>query len=178
MQRVLACLLLLSSAVPCYAATFEQLIAVLSDASVQSGPHGTWVRVGKVPGVKWQTSTPRLTPAGHTMFGNVKVEGVGSVTIFYTGSKDTVRQLSLSFPSGISTTEFTSTLTRLLPAAKVTQLRGGCKTDGAISGSAVYRIARPGNTHIYAMLISGTSQAGIDTEAIVSTKTEPHWKCQ
>ena len=161
----------------CYGTTLEQVLQVLGAQAQPAGSPGDWARVNQLPGMKWQGPAPKQTPAGYTRYGSLKLEGVGQVTVYFTGDRTAAQQASISLPQGVDKREFTKTLQRLIPSAKVKQLRGGCKDDGEIGGSAVYQIDVSDNASMFAMMMSGTSRTGIDTELAVAKRPNKNWQC-
>lgn len=162
----------------CHATSLHELGQVLAAPT----PHearsiGGWARVSQLPGMNWEQAAPSQTPAGRARHGILNLEGLGDVSVYFIGDRAGAHQASLSLPEGVDKREFTLTLHRLIPLAKIKQLRGGCKDDGKIGGSAVYQIDVSGNASVYAMIMSGSSRSGMDTELIIAKQMVKGWKC-
>lgn len=127
--------------------------------------------------MKWEQAAPRQTPAGFARHGALNLDGLGDVSVYFIGGRAGAQQASLSLPEGVDKRDFTPTLHRLIPLAKIKQLRGGCKDDGEIGGSAVYQIDVSGSASVYAMIMSGTSRSGMDTELTIAKQLHKNWKC-
>lgn len=138
---------------------------------------GGWARVSQLPGMKWKQAAPRQTPTGFARHGDLNLEGLGDVSVYFIGGRAGAQQASLSLPEGVDKREFTPTLHRLIPLAKIKQLRVGCKEDGDVRGSAVFQLDMPGSATVYAMMMSGTSRSGMDTELVIANQMNKDWEC-
>jgi hypothetical protein len=161
----------------CHATSLQQLVQVLAAPPQKARSSGGWARVGQLPGMKWEQSAPRQTPAGFARHGSLNLEGLGDVSVYFIGSRAGAQQASLALPEGVDKREFTLTLHRLIPLAKIKQLRGGCKDDGDTGGSAVYQLDVSGSATVYAMMVSGTSRSGMDTELVIAKQMDKNWEC-
>jgi hypothetical protein len=155
----------------CHANSLQQLVQVLA------APAGGWARVSRLPGIAWAEASPRQTPLGHARHGTFNLEGLGQVSVHFTGSRAGPRQASLLLPEGVGRREFSTTLHRLIPLAQVDELQGGCKDDGELAGSAVYRLELPGSAAVYAWLVSSTRGADVHTELTIARQIDERWKC-
>ncbi|MGH6623275.1 MAG: hypothetical protein ACREBN_04850 [Burkholderiaceae bacterium] len=160
-----------------YAATLQQVVQVLAAPAQKTDSPGDWARVNQLPGMKWKLPAPKQTPVGFTRYGSLKLDGLGQVTVYFIGDRAGAQQASISLPEGVDKREFTATLQRLIPSAKIKQLRGGCKDEGALGGSAVYQVDVPGAASVYATMMTGVSKAGMETELIIARQLDKNWKC-
>lgn len=127
--------------------------------------------------MNWEQAAPSQTPAGRARHGILNLEGLGDVSVYFIGDRAGAHQASLSLPEGVDKREFTPTLHRLIPLAKIKQLRGGCKEDGDAGGSAVFQLDVPGSATVYAMMMSGTSRSGMNTELVIANQMKKNWEC-
>ena len=159
----------------CHPASLQQLVQLLVAPAAGTDAPGDWARVDQLPEMKWQRTTPTQTPNGLARSGSVNIEGLGQVTIHFSGSKVGADRASLRLPQGVDKHEFSTTLLRLIPMADI-KFQGHCRTSEERTQSSVYRVDLQTQT-AYALFTSSRRGASLDTDLIVAVRIDSDWRC-
>ncbi len=98
----------------------------------------------QVTGVKWQHKGLRETPVSpFTRLGSAELEGLGQVTVFFSGVRTMVSQLTVIVGGNQIEAVDTSMFDKVMKAhfgksASIKKLRGLCKSEIGVRGSSVY----------------------------------------
>ncbi len=165
---------------PATAATLEDVVRLLAQPAQPTQTPGAapgWARLDGLSGMVWQHAGVKRTPMGHTRHGMLQIDGLGKVTTFFNGNGAGPNAASLLLDKGIDKGQFNTSLRKLMPAVQIQSVRGGCKDDSDIGGSAVFQLQLAGARVAHIMLMSGTSKAGLETELAIAGPLPAAWRC-
>jgi hypothetical protein len=167
----------LAISLPSHAATLEQIVQTVAPLAQATATAPGWATVDRL-GVKWHKRSPVQGPMGYTKFGTVKLDGLGKTDVTFIGSRADLRTASLHLPEDkvADKTEFDATLKRLLPAARIKQVRAGCKNEGVMGGSAVYQVVLPGHRPAYVLMMAAVGKR-LETGLDIAAQFAKDWNC-
>jgi hypothetical protein len=169
-----------------FAATLENVVSAFALPANAGYSFNDWDATNAIAGVRWQHKGLKETPVSpFSRMGNVKLDGLSVATVFFTGARTMVMQLTVIVGGNddhvIEKEDFNKALrAQFGSSSKIKQLRGGCKNDGAISGSAVYEITLPAKKPVYLLLdtdAGGNSPNSRSTTFQFLMEPEDRWKC-
>lgn len=169
------------------AATLENVAGAFALPANASHSANDWDSTNAIAGVRWQHKGLRETPVSpFTRMGNIKLDGLSVATVFFTGVRTMVTQLTVvvgrNGASVIEKEDFGKALrAQFASRTEIKRLRGGCKDDGVVSGSSVYQVTMPARKPLYVLMdtdAGGNTPDSRTTTMQFSLEPEDRWKCR
>lgn len=169
------------------AATLETIVKTLAIPANANFSANDWTATNAIPGVKWAHKGLRETPVSpFTKSGSIKLEHLPVATIFFTGARTVILDVSVIIGGNdqavIEKSEFTKALRgQFSPTTKIRQLRGGCKSEDGIAGTAVYEIVVENKKPVFVQVevdAGGNSPNSRTTGFQFVLEPEKSWVCK
>jgi hypothetical protein len=169
------------------AATIETVVKTLAIPANASYSANDWSAVNAIPGVKWAHKGLKETPVSpFTKLGSIKLDKLPIATLFFTGARTMVFDASVVIGGNdqdvIEKNDFTKVLRgQFSPTTKIRQLRGGCKSENGIAGTAVYEIVVENKKPVYVQVevdAGGNSPNSRTTGFQFVLEPEKSWACK
>lgn len=168
------------------AATLETVVAPFALPVNATYSANDWNSTDGIAGIQWQhkgLKETRLSP--FTRLGYLKLDKLAKASVFYSGARTMITQLDVSVSGDDDKMVEKENFLKALRAqfgstTKIKQLRGGCKDDGAMSGSAVYEVTLPAKKPVFLMMSvdsGGNSPDSRTTSFQFSHESETSWAC-
>ena len=141
----------------------------------------------QVTGVKWQHKGLRETPVSpFTRLGNAELEGLGQVTVFFSGARTMVSQLTVIAGGNQTEAVNTSMFDKVMKAhfgksATIKKLRGLCKSEIGVSGSSVYEVTLAKKKPLFVLVdtdAGGSSPSSQTTSFRFLDEPGVRWGCK
>lgn len=176
-----------ASTVPAKATpTLESMVNAFALPVGASYSANAWDVTDSIPGIQWEHKGLRETPsAPFSRRGHVKLDKLAVVTVFFAGVRTMVSEMNISITNNdeavIDKSDFLKVLNAKLGASgQIRQLRGGCKSDGQVSGSAVYEITMRGKKPVYLLMATdsgGSAPNSRSTTLQFELEPQRRWAC-
>ncbi|MES2010562.1 MAG: hypothetical protein V4468_16940 [Pseudomonadota bacterium] len=165
------------------------LASIVNAFAIPAGANysaNTWDITDSIPGVQWEHKGLRETPrVPFSRLGHVKLDKLAVVTVFFGGVRAMVSEMNVSITNNDAAVIEKSDFLKLLHAqfgasSHIRQLRGGCKNEGQISGSAVYEITLRGKKPVYLLMetdSSGSAPNSRSTTLQFELEPQRRWVC-
>lgn len=174
---------------PCslFAATLETLVSALALPASANYSANDWSSINAISGVRWSHKGLRQTPvSSFTRLGQIKLERLGNVGVFFSGERTMVFQLDITVGevdgNVFEKEQFTSVLrSQFNKGSAIKNLHGGCRDEGEVSGSAVYEVTLPTKKPVYVLVTtdSGGNSPNSRTSGFqFMLELEDRWKCR
>lgn len=173
---------------PCslFAATLETVVNALALPASATYSANDWPSTNAIAGIRWSHKGLRETPdASFGRSGKLKLQGLGNSRVSFSGARTMIFQLDVDVHEGegnvFEKEAFTSVLkSQFSNLTAIKPIRGGCKNDGEMSGSAVYQVTPPKNKPVYVMVSTdagGNSPDSRTSSFQFSLENEDRWRC-
>lgn len=170
-----------------FAATLETVVNALALPASATHSANDWATTNAIPGVRWSHKGLRETPVSpFTRLGQIKLERLGNARVFFSGARTMVFQLDVNigeedgvifekeqFANIVKSQFNTNTL--------IKKVRGGCKDEGAVSGSSVYEVTLPQKKPVYVLVSidsGGSTPNSRSSNFQFTLEPEDRWKCE
>jgi opacity protein-like surface antigen len=184
MKRVLLAATLLLP-VLASAATLETVVESFALPAKASYSANDWAGTNAISGVQWQHKGLKETPVSpFTRLGTIKLDGLPLATLFFSGARTMVTQLNVMVGGNgapvIEKQDFNAAMRTQFRTARIRQLRGGCKNEGGVAGSAVYEVTLSARKPVYLMLATdagGSTPDSRTTSFEFQLEPQERWAC-
>lgn len=168
------------------ATTLEPLVSAFALPTGATYTANDWSAINSIGAVKWSHKGLRETPSSSFVrLGNVKLDRLGNTSISFSGERTMVTRLDVGISEGdgqvFEKNEFAAVLkSQFGPSTAITPIRGGCKDEGGLSGSAVYEVRIQGRKSVFVLISTdsgGNAPNSANSSFQFSLEQEPRWKC-
>ena len=141
----------------------------------------------QVTGVKWQHKGLRETPVSpFTRMGNADMDGLGQATVFFSGVRTMVSQLTVTVggnkTGAVNPSSFDQVMSvHFAKPATIKKLRGLCKSEIGVSGSSVYEVTLAKKKPLFVLVdtdAGGSSPGSQSTSFTFLDEPGDRWGCK
>lgn len=166
--------------------TLESIVSAFALPAGASYSANAWGITDSIPTVQWKHKGFRETPTvPFSRLGNVKLDKLAVATVFFGGVRTMVSQLDVSIENNdaaiIEKGDFMKALHgQFSTSSQIRQLRGGCKDESGLAGSAVYEITMRGKKPVYLLMQTdsgGNTPNSRTTSFKFELEPQRRWAC-
>lgn len=153
----------------------EDIAAVLALPVGDNNAKIDWKAMEKLPGIRMgkDGDTERYSYRDSTLM----LDSLGKADVTWTGISDFVVAAIVNTGKKVPPTQYTSMLQGQFSAARLKQLRGGCRGAAFGKDSAIYEVNLPQRQPLYLHLNSEPRERSGNTSIVVSQENSPRWAC-
>ena len=155
----------------------EDVAAVLALPAGDNEAKVDWRAMEKIPGIRMRgkdiESTERYSYRNSTLI----LDALGKTEVTWTGTYNFPIAAIVNTNTRIPPTQYTSVLSRQFSAARLKQLRGGCKDNEFEKDAAIYQVNLQQRQPLYLHVTSHPRERSGNTLIVVSQENSPRWAC-
>jgi hypothetical protein len=160
--------------------TLEDVVNTIAQASDQKEAKVDWTSMERIPGLKMRQAKDALieTPKGYRRGGQVALEGLGSTSVTWQGSIEGAYTVDVRTGARIQKDQYGAALKQQFSAAaRLKQIRGGCKGNDWDRDSAIFQLNLPNRKPMFLLVNTTSSDNNGNTTIQVAPEVENWWAC-